>query len=103
MSTRLSLWADLAWLAARATLLNRQNPMLWVGVAWWPGGRTRHRAVVSGPVITASTAAAHAPAAARATSNDAGLTIVSASSIPPPRSAARQARVTTAGSCTRAI
>ena len=58
--------------------------MLVVGVAWWPGGRTRHRALRPLPSITASTADAQAPAAASATVNESGLTAVSPSSRPPP-------------------
>src|SRR5262249_55978677 len=68
-------------------LLNRQKPMLRTGVAWCPGGRTRQRAVVSGPFSTLSTAALHAPAAASATRNDFALTTVSGSMRPPPCSA----------------
>src|SRR3981189_440640 len=33
-------------------LLNRQKPMLRVGVAWWPGGRTRQRALGAIPSRT---------------------------------------------------
>src|SRR5437667_4066 len=50
MRTRPRPWALTAWRAARAMLLNRQKPMLRVGVAWWPGGRTRHRAFGAGAV-----------------------------------------------------
>ncbi len=73
--------------------------MLVVGVAWWPGGRTRHRALRPLPPITASTADAQAPAAASATVNDSGLTAVSPSSRPPPCSQTRLANSTCRGSC----
>ena len=43
--------------------------MLRTGVAWWPGGRTRHRAFGAVPFRTPSTAPTQAPAAARPTAN----------------------------------
>ena len=71
--------------AATATLLNRQKPIGASARAWCPGGRTRHRACVSSPRTTRSTASQTAPAASRATSNDRGLHTVSSSIRPPPR------------------
>ena len=38
---------------AKATVLNRQNPILRPGSAWWPGGRTAQNALVASPAPTA--------------------------------------------------
>src|SRR5690242_6017291 len=64
MATRSARCSRSSQAAATATLLNRQKPMAWVGVAWWPGGRTRHSAFRARLAVTASVASTNAPAAA---------------------------------------
>src|SRR5436190_8655444 len=87
--------------AATATLLNRQKPIALSRSAWWPGGRTRAKAV--SPVSSACSAAwTAAPAASRAISTDSGEVNVSASSIAA-RPFTASIASTWAASCTRRI
>ena len=99
MSTRSPASASAA--AVTATLLNRQNPIAWVGSAWWPGGRTAQNAASASPRRRASTAVSPAPAARRAADHDAGTAVVSASSRPPPVWQKRSSAPMYVGVCTR--
>ena len=58
-------------------LLNRQNPILWFGVAWCPGGRTIAKAFWTAPVATASAARSTPPVESSAISKEAFTTEVS--------------------------
>ena len=72
--------------AVTATLLNRQNPIARVGVAWCPGGRTAQNAASASPAPSRSTASRPAPAARqRRLARTRPDTTVSASRYPPPR------------------
>ena len=63
IATRDRPWRSSACAAPTATLLHRQKPLAWAGVAWWPGGRTAQNALRHSPRITRSVASTTAPAA----------------------------------------
>ena len=80
-----------------ATLLNMQNPMHRVAVAWWPGGRTAQKPTVPSPASSRRTSSRPDPAASMATSNEDGPTRVSASMAPPPAAQNRSSASTSSG------
>jgi len=103
IATRRRPCATIACAAPTATLLNRQNPIASLRVAWWPGGRTAQNARRTWPLLsTASTAATTAPAARSAASAEPGDSAVSSSShCVSPIGTVSSTRWTCASSCTR--